>query len=55
MAEGMNFNHCGHHIAGDKRITHPRSGLHDTIANIADCENRRFASRFKDSVVYLGD
>ena len=55
MAQCMNFNHCGNHVAGDKRITHPGRGLHDAIADIADGEHPRFASGFKNSVIHLSN
>src|SRR6516162_9123315 len=55
MAQRMNFNHCSNHVARDKRITHPRRGLHDAVANIANCKNRRFTSGFKNSVIHLSN
>src|SRR5215469_5286968 len=51
----MNFNHCGNHVARDKRITHSRGCLHDAIANIANRENSRFTPGFKDSVIHLSN
>src|SRR6516162_2732935 len=55
MAQRMNFNHCSNHVARDKRITHPRRCLHDAVANIANCENSRFTSGFKNSVIHLSN
>src|SRR5262245_32625487 len=55
MAQRMNFNHGGNHVARDKGITHPRGRLHDAIANIANRENGRLSSGFKNSVVHLSN
>src|SRR5581483_504318 len=51
----MDFNHCGYHVARNKRITHPRGCLHDSVANIAHCEDSRLAPGFENSVIYLSN